>query len=189
MPRRSHTKLLLIIPVFLLVIVGALALAEYVLLNPGAQALIAQAGYLGVVATAIIAGLNAVVPVPAATFTPLFTAAGLSLPLIIAALVVGTVIADLIGFWFGRWSRDAVADRYPRTHQYFTTLVAERRWLVMPMVIAYAAFVPFPNEAILIPLAIAGVSLSHILPAVVIGNIIHQAYLAVGFSSLFAWWL
>ena len=189
MLRRSHTTLFIIIATFLLVVIGALALAEYVLINPAAQALVAEAGYLGVVVVAIIAGLNAVVPVPAATLTPLFTAAGLSFPLIIAALVVGTVIADVIGFWFGRWSREAVAARYPRTHRYFTTLVTTRRWLVTPAVIVYAALVPFPNEAILIPLAIAGVSLYQVLPAVIVGNIIHQTYLAFGATTLFAWWL
>lgn len=187
MSPKKHTALLFIVSAFVLLVVGALFLAQFVSTNVTAQNLIADAGYLGIVIIAIIAGLNAIVPIPAATFTPLFTVAGLSLPLIIASLVIGTVIADTIGFSFGRWSRTSVAEHYPKTHDFFTSLVKTRQWLILPMVTLYASFVPFPNEAILIPLAIAGVSFYTILPALIIGNIIHQTTLALGFSSLFSW--
>jgi membrane protein YqaA with SNARE-associated domain len=48
----------------------------------------------------------------------------------------------------------------------------------------YAALVPFPNEAILIPLAISGIKFRYLVAPLLIGNMLHQAILIVGVDSL-----
>lgn len=188
---RSHPtltrtlRLLLIGSAFAATLTIAFALAQFVADDAGAQALVANFGYLGVVTLAIIAGLNAIIPVPAATFVPVFASAGLLMPLIIIALVIGTTIADLIGYIFGRWSRRYVADHYPRTFQAVSTLQKNRRHLLLPAVFCYAAFVPFPNEAIIIPLALVGTRFQTFMIPLVLGTLVNQAALAYGFSSAF----
>ena len=77
-------------------VVLSLLTAETITHSTEIQSFIARLGYAGVVTVAIIGGLNIFVPIPAVTLTPLFTASGLSLPLIICSLTLGTIIADYI---------------------------------------------------------------------------------------------
>jgi len=149
-------------------------------------ALVERFGYLGVLLTGIVAGLNTVVPLPAATFTPIFLNAGLTAPLIIIVLAVGTLIADAIGFALGYVSREMVETKYPKLFRFFTELAQGKTKYILPVVILYAAFVPFPNEAILIPLALAGVRFTYLLIPLIIGNIIHQALFVLGVSNITA---
>lgn len=189
MSRRGSIKFVFIVAAFIGLLAGAFALANYVTNNTAAQEFVGQLGYLGVFIAAVIAGLNAVVPIPAATLTPVFTAAGMTLPFIVVALVLGTVVADLTGFYFGRLSADTVATRYPKTYTFFTDLTNKHRHLVALVVLVYAAVFPFPNEAILIPLAIAGIPILSLIPSLIVGNIIHQSSLAYGFENIFQWLL
>lgn len=136
----------------------------------------------------LISGLNAVIPIPAATLTPIFIAAGLAIPGIIFSLVLGTMVADFLGFLFGSSTKEIITARYPKLTNFLHDLMENRsRWIPL-FVIFYAAFVPFPNEAILIPLAFSGISFKKILLPLIIGNTIHQAILVygvVGIASLF----
>lgn len=180
-----YLRLIAIAVVFFGVGVLAFWLADFVTNDEAARELIGQFGYLGVGVLAIIAGLNAVVPVPAATFTPVFVSAGLLLPLIVIALTLGTLIADLIGYYFGHWSRAVVAERYPKMLQRWHDLQHNHQNWLLPGVMIYAAIIPIPNEAILIPLAILGVRLPLLIPPLLIGNAFNQAALAYGFNELF----
>lgn len=170
---------------FAAIFAGAIFLAQALGRDPGIQAAVANAGYLGVVIAGIVAGLNFVIPVPAATLTPLFTAAGLSLPLIVLALAVGTLIADFTGFALGHVSRVTIQDRYPKTYALFSRYGETQSFLIYPIVLLYAAFVPFPNEAILIPLAVVGVRFTRILIPLLIGNLLHQITLVYGITFFF----
>jgi len=167
----------------------AFFIAEEVLINPGLQSLIASFGYLGITAFATVAGLNIFLPIPAATFTPIFIAAGLSLPLIILALTVGTLLADLIGFVFGRLSRTTIATQYPKFISRLEHIYAHKRhWLTL-IVFIYAAFIPIPNEVLVIPLALLGVRWQAIILPLFFGNYINQTLYAYGFQYLFvSWW-
>ena len=76
----NQKKTLGLIAVFvsiLLVAVLALFLAEQIVSSPELQSLVARLGYVGVILVAIIGGLNIIVPIPAVTLTPIFTASGL----------------------------------------------------------------------------------------------------------------
>lgn len=104
------------------VFAAVLYVATQILNSQEAQALVQQYGYLGVVVIAFIGGLNLFVPIPAPTFTPIFLAGGLSLPWIILWLVIGTTLADLLAFFFGRLGRLYVTSQYPKTYAYLRAL-------------------------------------------------------------------
>lgn len=171
--------------VLVVVLVGALFAAEAVEQNDLAQELVQRFGYSGVALLAVIAGLNALVPIPAATFVPVFLAGGLILPLIAAALTIGTIIADLIGFYLGRFGSRFVTIHYPQTYERFKNLHEHNsRWLPV-FVLLYATFVPFPNEAYLIPFGILGVPLKRFILPMMLGAAIHQTALAYGVGNIF----
>ena len=171
----------------IMVIFGvALYLAQQLSENSTVVTLVETFGYFGVLLTGIVAGLNTFVPLPAATFTPVFLNAGLNVTLIIVVLAIGTLIADAIGFALGYVGREMVETKYPKLFNFFTELARERTKLIIPIVVLYAAFVPFPNEAILIPLALAGVRFKLLLIPLIIGNIIHQTWLVLGISNILA---
>lgn len=165
--------------------VGALYLANFVASNDVAQNLVADFGYIGVTVIAVVSGLNILVPIPAAAFVPIFTAAGLWMPLIILALVVGTTVADLIGYYFGKWSKSFVESHYPRTYTKIKVLDERHHNWILPTVFLYAALLPFPNEAIIIPLALLGFHFRAFIWPLVLGTIINQTALAYGSNNIF----
>jgi membrane protein DedA with SNARE-associated domain len=187
MAKRKKQVLSGVVLLLILTAVASLALfsAEYLLNNPDLQAQVASFGYLGVLVIAVIAGLNVILPIPAVAFTPIFTAAGLSLVGIILALTVGTLIADFIGYVFGRLSRETLATKYPafvrrleNIHNY------HRRWL-LPIIFLYAAFMPVPNEALVIPLALLGVPWRIMMIPLFLGNLVNQSIYAYGMYTAF----
>ncbi len=182
---RKVTRLLILITLFLAVVAAAFFLADFVSTNNIAQNIINQFGYFGVFVLAVISGINILIPVPAATFTPVFQAAGLWMPIIILTLALGTLVADLIGYILGKWSKSYVEEHYPHSYRRIAYLYEHHYTLLLPLVFVYAAVVPFPNEAILIPLAIMGFKFRQLVIPLILGNIVNQAALAYGASNIF----
>lgn len=175
----------ILISIFALALITSLYMARAVEQSNIAQELVAEVSYLGVLIVAIIAGLNALVPIPAVTFVPIFLAGGLSLPIVIATLVAGTLMADLAGFYFGRLSSRFVVEHYPGTYERIKFLHEKHdRWLPF-FVFFYAGFVPFPNEAYLIPFGILGIPLLRFIIPITLGTIAHQAMAAYGMQNIF----
>lgn len=174
---------------FLFVLTTALTAAffaaEYVTLNPGLQTFIASYGYFGVTLLAIVTGLNVLVPIPAAAAVPVFLAAGLSFWPIVIFLTIGTVIADFVGYIFGRLSRDVVHNKYPAQTKRFTEMYAKRRAWILPIIFLYCAFAPLPNEAIVIPLGLLGMRWYVIVIPLLLGNFVSQAVYAYGMQNAF----
>lgn len=187
MKKPSH-HLVITLVVFVFAFTLLLFIAQSLSESSQAQAVVAQFGYLGVVFLGVITGLNAIVPVPAATLTPVFIAAGLTVPLIIAALAVGTLIADFTSFFLGRLSRELILDKHPKIFAFITEFQAKHsRWTFL-LVTLYAAFAPLPNEIILIPLGLTGVRFVSLIIPLIIGNIIYQVllvYSVIGLSKAF----
>lgn len=173
--------ILALIAVFIVVLFAAKTLSS----NPELIELITKFGYFGVVLTAILAGLNTFVPLPAATFTPLFIASGLSVPLVIIALAIGTLIADSIGYFFGHVSRELIKEKYSKLFDFIQKFQERHSKLIVPLVFLYASFVPFPNEVLLIPLALGGIKFRKIIIPLILGNIVHQAVLIYGVTNIF----
>jgi membrane protein YqaA with SNARE-associated domain len=184
---RVHIKRLLALILVAAFFVGAIVFANSLTNNDAVIGVVDQLGYLGVTLIAIAAGLNTFVPLPAGTFVTVFTAAGLWLPLIIFFLALGTLIADGIGFLFGHVSRDLIANKYPKLFAFITEVQTNHHRLIIPVVIVYAALVPFPNEVILIPLALAGIRFRTLLIPLIIGNIIHQIIIIFGVQTILGW--
>lgn len=179
-------RLSVLIVMFAVMITGSFLLANKINETTLARELVGHYGYIAILVVAVIAGLNAIVPVPAATFVPVFTEAGLFLPIIVLLLIIGTTIADLIGFAFGSLSRQHIEREYPRLIRLIRALHDRHHLLVVPTIIAYAAVIPLPNEVLVIPLALLGVRFQTLLLPLLIGNSINQAALAYGFDSIFS---
>lgn len=150
--------------------------------NAVALTIIDSLGYVGVFVAAVIAGLNVFVPIPAATLTPLFVAAGLTIPLIILALALGTLVADWVSYFIGHLGREVIATRYPRVQRYTEEIATLHPTVIVLFVGLYAAVVPLPNEAILIPLALGGVSWRLLVVPLLVGALVIQTLLVAGVS-------
>jgi len=180
-------KSLLILLTLVGVVTLALLFAREIQNNLELQTFIASLGYGGVVLLGIIAGLNVIIPLPAATFTPAFIAAGLWFPFIIIALGIGTIIADYIGYLFGRWGREGVQAKYPASFERYEKLVTKHHAWLTPVIFLYAAFAPFPNEAIILPLAVLGIRFQYMLLPLLLGNVINQTIFSYGAHNVFLW--
>ena len=181
---KKTVKLILTASLILAVFVAVIFIARSLSNNPQLLEFVAGLGYFGVTFIAIVSGLNAFIPVPAATFTPIFLEAGMVLPLIILFLVLGTLIADFLSFILGRVSREVVISKYPKTFDFVTKLQKNHRGLIIPVVIIYASVVPFPNEALLIPLALSGIKFKTLIIPLIIGNTIYQTVIIYGVNGL-----
>jgi membrane protein YqaA with SNARE-associated domain len=179
-----HTRHIISGLLVLLVFTAVILLVQHLTENSVVTELAQQFGYVGVVITGTIAGLNSFVPVPAAAFTPVFVNAGLSIQLIIIALAIGTLIADFVGYVLGHVGRKLILQKYPKLFRVITEVHIKHRRLVLPLVAAYAAFVPFPNEALIIPLALGGMRFTHMIIPLMIGNILNQTIYTYSFLSL-----
>lgn len=164
---------------------GSFLLAGYIQDSGAAQELVERFGYLGMLALSIFAGLNLFVPIPAATFTPIYTAAGFPLYGIIITLVIGTTIADSIGYLIGFAGKHAAKLQYPVLQQQIQKIVTEHHIYMIPFVFLWSSFAPLPNETIIIPLALIGIKFRALIIPLILGTIIHQTYLAYGISSIF----
>ena len=142
--------------------------------------LVDSLGYIAVLVTAFIANINVFVPVPPGIFAPIFLAAGLELVFIILFITIGTLIADLVGYLIGFLSRDAVKNTYPHIHARVHEIATTRQHLLIPGIIFYSAFVPFPNEAIVIPLGMLNYPVRKLLIPMMIGSSIHHTIIVLG---------
>lgn len=177
---RSSAVLLCVVLAMILAVYASWQLST----SPEVVAMISSLGYVGVFIAAVIAGLNVVFPVPAATLTPLFVAAGMAIPLVIMFLALGTLVADLLGYLIGHTSRSLLENRYPKLTD-TTKRLAQMNpvWLVL-FVASYAAFMPLPNELILVPLAFAGVSWRLLIWPLFVGALIIQTLLVTGVTAI-----
>jgi membrane protein YqaA with SNARE-associated domain len=170
--------------VILTIIIGIAFLANHLVSDHLNEALLLQFGYVGIIIIGVIAGLNTFVPIPAASFTPLFLEAGFTFPFIILFLSIGTIIADIVGYIFGQWSREFFLARHPRFFAYFTRLATKHTAYISTVLFLYAAFVPFPNELMIIPLAFGGVRFRTMVVPLFIGNMLNHTMIALGVVNL-----
>ncbi|MCA9361478.1 hypothetical protein KC845_02890 [Candidatus Kaiserbacteria bacterium] len=177
--------LILLASLLLIIVTASFLAASAIENNDTAKELIGDFGYLGVFVIALIAGLNAIIPVPVATFTPIFLAGGLSIYLIIIFLVAGTLLADLVGFFIGKWGHSFVTNHYPGTFEKIANLHQKHSYLIPYFVFFYASFVPFPNEAYLIPLGLLNVPLRSFIIPIILGTFVYITISVFGFDAIF----
>ena len=63
---------------------------------------------------------------------------------------------------------------------------ARHRFLPLGLLFLYAAFVPLPNELLVIPMAFMRYSMAAVMTAVLFGNVIFNTMWAFGVSWIFA---
>ena len=146
-------------------------------------AAIERFGYPGVFLLGVVSGFNVVVPVPAISFLPVMTAAGLDAVVCVLVISAGMTLGDMLGFALGRAGR-----RLVERPGWLRKLEAmrERHWLA-PYVLLffYAAFAPLPNELIVIPIALMGCTWYGVFAAALGGNLLFNTMLAIGFEGIF----
>ncbi len=177
------------IVVFLLVFIGiffaSLSLTKYVAEDVGIQKMIQEFGYLGILIISFAAGMNTLVPIPAATFVPIFTAAGIPLYVVIILLIIGTMVANLVSFAIGVYGGKIVESHYPKIQSKLLQFYkGKEKWLPY-FAFAFSAFLPVPDEIYLIPLGIMGIKLRQIIIPLLLGTIVYQTLTALGVDNIF----
>lgn len=144
------------------------------------QHIVDRYGYAGVFLGGVISGFNILVPIPIITLFPFFVEIGLQPILTVVIISFGMVIGDLLGYVIGRVGRSTVEVTSPKTIERLNTLRQRYPRGILVLLFIYAAFVPAPNELIVIPLSVLGVQLWKLLPIVVAGNIVFNSLVAFG---------
>ncbi len=167
----------------------SLLLTKYVAQDSTATALIQDFGPIGILVISFFAGLNALVPIPAATFIPIFTAGGISLPFATLLLIIGTLCADMVSYAIGIYGSKIATVRYPNLQQKLIKLYTDKKTWVPYLIFGFAAFVPFPNEIYLIPLGIIGIKVRQFIIPLLLGTIFYQTLAAFGAYNIFKYFL
>lgn len=184
MIRSSLIRLVILIAVLVAAVWVATSIGEYETL----RMLVAQWGYPALFLIAVISGFSLIAPVPAVAFVPLVVAAGLNFWIALLIVVVGMTVGDGFGIFLGHTGRGVVDEWVEvRWLQRVERLIT--RWKIKPEFLAflYAAFVPLPNELLLVPLSFLGRRPLPLLGAAFAGNAIFNgiaAALLLGIVSL-----
>lgn len=150
------------------------------------RSLVIEYGYTGIFLVAVISGINIIVPIPAVVFMPLFLEVGLNFWITVFIIAFGMSIGDTVAYFLGRAGR-AVAES-AKTNYILTRLERiHKRYPRAPVAILllYAAFIPFPNEVLVIPLGFIGYRFRDLVLALLVGNIVFNSIIAIGIISLF----
>jgi membrane protein YqaA with SNARE-associated domain len=183
-----QTKLLrtgLFLTLIVFIVGGSFWVTKLVEESAYIQTLVREFGTFGVLLVSFVAGLNAFLPVPAATFVPIFTASGMSIMLIITLLVIGTMAANLFAYGIGRFGQSLTSTHYPKIQTRLITLYQTKKAYLPYFIFLFTALVPLPDEVFLIPLGIIGVKIRHIIFPLLLGTIAYQSITAFGFDNVF----
>lgn len=183
--KKRTVQLLITVAAIVTIFIAAMFAASHIREDAAVIELVNQFGYLGILIVSIIAGINIIVPIPAAVFVPIFTAAGYPLWAIITTIVVGTVIADSVAYVIGRAGKESVEAHYPKTYERLLHINEHHHKWILPVVFLYATFIPIPNEALMVPLALMGFKYRVLIIPFTLGTIIFQTSLALGANSIF----
>lgn len=184
---KKYLRLVAVIMAFLAITIGAFFLAETITENETIRDFVQSLGILGVILVGLVGGLNAFVPIPPATFAPLFLEAGMSTFMIIGGFIIGTTIADSIGFMIGWLGSSYTSTHHPELTERLQSFMKKHERLIPYIIFGFFMLAPVPNETILIPLAIMGYRYKKLIVPLIIGNTVHQSLMVYGYSSMFAW--
>lgn len=177
----DHKILKLVLQGGALIAIIALAfwLASLTHENETIKTLVESYGYIGIFIVALISGVNVAVPIPAVAFLPLFLESGLSFWPTIGIIAAGVTIADFVAYFIGKAGRHIIPS--PFQEKLFTRYW----WSPLVVLFLFAAFVPFPNEILLIPLGFLRYRAVLLFPVVLAGNLLFTILYATGLIELF----
>jgi membrane protein YqaA with SNARE-associated domain len=173
--------------ILLLVVAAAFYLARLASGSEVIQEMVASYGYVGIYFIALLSGFNIVVPLPAASFIPLFLESGLSFFPTAFLIASGMTTADAIGFYLARKGRKLISDSWDeKLFQKFQSLPEKYYRYPLAGLFIFAAIVPLPNELLLIPMAFFfGYGLKELVPVMLAGNLIFNILFAKGLLNIF----
>jgi membrane protein DedA with SNARE-associated domain len=183
--RKKVFNLILFLGLISAALFGSFLLADFITSDYSSREIIQGYGYFGILLVSFVAGLNLFVPIPAATFVPVFTAGGISLPEVIIFLIIGTMAANLLSYYLGRFGGDITRSHYPKLQKKLVVLYSNNRKWLPYFVFGFAAFIPLPDEVYLIPLGIVGVKLKQFIIPLILGTATYQTLAALGVDNLF----
>ena len=173
----------------ILLIVALAAVVVWVNVSAGSISAVtdaaAAAGYPGLFLASVVSGFNLLWPIPVASFYPFFIESGFAPVPTLATIAVGMTGGDLLGYLIGDATRELAGHRVAAFRARAEALRARHRLLPLGLLFVYAAFVPLPNEVLVIPMAFMRYSLVGVMTAVFLGNVIFNTGYALGVSWLF----
>jgi len=162
----------------------------FALSSDAIRSAVSSFGFLGIFVVAVLSGFNLLVPIPAIGFAPLYQELGFSLFSIVIVTSIGMVVGDGIGFVLGIFGRGMVKDnKGGKILAYMTVLQKKHRLFPYTFLLLYGAFIPLPNELLVIPMAFVGYSFFPIAVALFFGNIVFNILGAFGIQSVVALFL
>jgi len=143
-------------------------------------------GYFGLFFVAMASGFNLLVPVPAVSFIPLFVESGLSLWISILVITLGMTMADVFAYALTKMGKLIAVDSLGEAKfQKFEIMSQKYQKSPRLILFLFAAFIPLPNELIVIPAALMGYGFGHIIPAVFLGNALFNILFSHYFLNFF----
>jgi membrane protein YqaA with SNARE-associated domain len=185
MPKRP--KLIFQIAALIAFICAAFWLAEKATGSDAIQALVKSYGYVGIFIVAMVSGFNLVLPVPAASFMPLFLESGLSFWPTIFLISLGMTFADSIAFLLAKAGKQMVSENAEsELFRRFQKLPEKYYRYPLAALFIFASIAPLPNEFLLIPAALFfGYSLIELAPILFAGNMVFNILFAKGLIGVF----
>lgn len=138
-------------------------------------------GYVGLLLVSIVSGFNVIVPVPVAAFSPLLLEAGMHPVLMVAVISLGMMMGDVLGYVIGRTGRRLVEDRRVKNMIDRLERLKEKPIRSYIFLAIYSAFIPLPNELIVIPMGMLRYKWWAIFLTLFIGNITFNIVVSSGF--------
>lgn len=168
-----------------LIIVFGMWLGRIAMQNEVVSDLVVRYGYGGIFVIAFISGFNIIVPVPAVAFVPLFVASGMDFMATVGVIVVGVTVADLVAYLLGRAGRELDVMQHAKMVKKLEAWRARHYWKPIWAMGFWAAFAPLPNELLAIPLGLMGYPLAHVVPPLIIGNLVFNLLASYGMRAVF----
>jgi membrane protein YqaA with SNARE-associated domain len=175
--RRVLLQVFLIVALFL----AAVLLGRFVEQSAVVRTVVSGFGFLGIFIVSVASGFNLALPVPVVAFLPLFLGAGFSFWPTLVVITLGMTVGDGLGFLVGSAGRRAVDMGGGGGLTQWFEHIRRRYGLGAYMVLfLYAAFVPAPNELLVIPMSFANYQFRFMIPVVLVGNFLFNTLVALG---------
>lgn len=169
----------------ILILFITLSIASYSIRpNAGLQELLINYGYVGFFIVSFISGFNLIFPLFHIIFIPLLLNAGLNTLVLIMVAALGTTMADGLSYWLG-WAGNSAFSDITKRFRFYVERAYKRSPLGAPVILLlWAAFMPLPNELLIIPLGIARYGALKILLITLLGNTVFNSIIIFTGSTL-----
>lgn len=183
---RNTIKYAAIIIFVIAIIAAAFLLRDIVTKNHALQEFIDRYGLLAIFIISAVSGFNIAVPIPIVSFVPAFAAAGLNVWLVVGTIALGMTTGDSLGYLIGRIGRDIAHPTVARTKERLDYIRTRFKTTPLIVLFLFVAFVPFPNEILVIPLGFLGYSFRIMFPIIFFGNAVFNTLSYIGILNIFS---